>query len=149
MECPFCGHRRTEVYNSRNTSSAKKVWRRRRCYSCNQAFTTYEAADLSFITIHKQDGSKQPYIRSKLLISIYFACQGLLEGQLEDIDAIVDTIEAKLADMRQVELGTEVVAEATIATLKHFHLGAYMRYLSYRDNLNNTAQLREIAHNLD
>lgn len=148
MECPFCGHKRTEVYNSRTTGEAKKVWRRRRCQSCNEAFTTYEASGLEFIMVKKRDGSKQHFSRSKLLISIYFACQGW-GAPLEDIDAIVDTVESRIIEKRKQEISTETIANSTATTLKHFHIGAYMRYLSYRDSIANMNQLRDIAHNLE
>lgn len=148
MECPFCGYERTDVYNSRNTGSAKRIWRRRRCQNCHRAFTSYEAPSLSFITIIKRDGRRQPYKRHKLLISLYFTCQGL-EDQLEDIEAITDIVESRLLELRQPNISSDQLAETVLSTLKHFHPGAYMRYMSFRDSLSSNAELKEIAKHID
>ncbi|MEX0749114.1 MAG: ATP cone domain-containing protein [Candidatus Saccharimonadales bacterium] len=147
MHCPFCGHKRTEVYNSRNTSQSRRIWRRRRCRRCQRAFTTYEASDLSWLTISKQAGHSEPYIRSKLLVSLHHACQGL-DNHIEMIDALTNTVEDQLIGLQQETISAREVADTTLTILKRFHTSAYLRYLSYRGDLASSAHLKETVTNL-
>lgn len=147
MHCPICGHKRTEVYNSRNTAQHRRIWRRRRCVACKEAFTTYEASDLSFIKISKQGGTNESYVRSKLLISLYHATMGL-PAQMEMIDALTDTIEDKIIGLGQSTVTTNEIAAIAASVLKRFHTSAYVRYLSYRGDLASHSHLKEALQNL-
>ncbi len=147
MHCPFCGNTKTEVYNSRNTDEKRRIWRRRRCTSCDEAFTTYEASDLSFIRIVKRNDTEEPYRRSKLLISLYHACTGLDE-HLEALDGLAGTIEGHLLSLRKQEITTEEIAMVVLDTLKRFHPSPYVRYLSYRGDISSSTELRQLTTKL-
>ena len=45
MTCPFCGHRKDRVIDSRETKEGEVIRRRRECLKCNRRFTTYERSD--------------------------------------------------------------------------------------------------------
>ncbi len=142
MKCPFCRHDTTEVYNSRPTKAAGQIWRRRRCTNCHEAFTTYEAVDLGFISVLKRSGAFQPYSRAKLYLSIYGACSSLKSPQAT-VDAVTDTVEAKLLDLRLAQLPAAQIAAIVLTTLKHFHTSAFVRYLSQQTTLLSDAQLKK------
>lgn len=142
MHCPFCQNSKTEVYNSRLSGGKQQVWRRRRCKNCQKPFTTYENVDLSFLNVRKNDGQIEPYMRSKLCISIYKACIGLSD-QADDADALCVTIEQKLLKKGWQELASEVIAETALETLKAFNAAAFMRYLSHRMDFSSQHQLQQ------
>ncbi len=142
MKCPFCRETTTEVYNSRDTRFGTQIWRRRRCTSCHESFTTYEAPDLGFLKIVKKSGKKQRYSRAKLYSGIYGAFLSI-PAKETTVDAITDTIEAKLLDTKQRELTTQAIARVVLITLKHFNTAAFLRYLSYQTDLANDAQLKK------
>lgn len=140
MKCPFCRADTTEVYNSRSTKFATQIWRRRRCLSCHESFTTYEAPDLGFLKVIKKTGKKQRYSRAKLYSGIYGAFLSI-PAKETTVDAVTDTIEAKLLDARRPEITSAEIATVVLTTLKHFNTSAFLRYLAYQTDLASDAQL--------
>ncbi len=140
MKCPFCRQDTTEVYNSRATKFATQIWRRRRCLSCHESFTTYEAPDLGFLKVIKKTGKKQRYSRAKLYSGIYGAFLSI-PAKENTVDAVTDTIEAKLLDMKKAELSSAEIARVVLTTLKHFNTAAFVRYLAYHADLSSDSQL--------
>lgn len=142
MKCPFCRETATEVYNSRTTKFGTQIWRRRKCNHCHEAFTTYEAVDLSFLKVIKKTGQKQRYSRAKLYSGVYGAFLSI-PAKETTVDAVTDTIEAKLLDTKQRELSSADIARTVLITLKHFNTAAFLRYLAYQTDLANDAQLKK------
>ena len=140
MKCPYCRSDDTEVYNSRVTKFGTQIWRRRRCGSCHEAFTTYEAPDLGFLKVIKKTGRKQRYSRAKLYSGIYGAFLSI-PAKETTVDAVTDTVEAKLLDTKERELSSEAIAKIVLITLKHFNTSAFLRYLAYQTDLASSAQL--------
>jgi len=140
MKCPYCRQDTTEVYNSRNTKFGTQIWRRRRCLSCHESFTTYEAPDLGFLKVIKKSGKKQRYSRAKLYSGLYGAFLSI-PAKETTVDAVTDTIESKLLDMKKTELSSEEVAKIVLTTLKHFNTAAFVRFLAYQTDLASDAQL--------
>ncbi len=142
MKCPFCRNSTTEVYNSRSTRFGAQIWRRRRCQSCHESFTTYEAPDLGFLKIVKKTGKKQRYSRAKLYSGVYGAFLSI-PAKETTVDGVTDTIEAKLLDTKKAELSSAEVAKIVLTTLKHFNTSAFLRYLAYQTDLTSDAQLKK------
>ncbi|HEX3082332.1 MAG TPA: ATP cone domain-containing protein, partial [Candidatus Saccharimonadia bacterium] len=111
MKCPFCRSNQTEVYNTRTTKSGGQLWRRRRCQVCHEAFTTYEAPDLHNILRVSQDGRQTPYSRARL----YAALVRALEGHSNAADALTDTIEAKILDLKTRIVSVDQVASVVLS----------------------------------
>jgi transcriptional repressor NrdR len=142
MKCPFCRADTTEVYNSRATKFATQIWRRRRCLTCHESFTTYEAPDLGFLKVVKKTGKKQRYSRAKLYSGLYGAFLSIPQKETT-VDAVTDTIEAKLLDLKLRELTSAQIARIVLSTLKHFNTAAFVRFLAYQTNLASDAQLQK------
>lgn len=140
MKCPFCRQTNTEVYNTRTTRFGTQTWRRRRCLSCGQSFTTYEAPDLSFLKIAPKASKPERYNRAMLFSSIYtvFAEIPHKDGV---VDAITDTVEAKILDLQQTTVTTAQVSRIILTTLKHFDTNAFVRYLTTQTGFISSAQL--------
>lgn len=141
MKCPYCRSETTDVFNSRPTKFGTQIWRRRRCLVCEETFTTYEAADLGFLKVEKKAGRRERYSRAKLFSGVYGAFLEI-SGKQNVVDAVTETIEAKLLDTRQDIISTQEIAEIVLQTLKHYNMAAFMRYLANQADLTNEAQLR-------
>jgi len=95
MNCPFCGKMKTSVSNSRLTHQGSKVWRRRFCEECGRTFTTRENIELGFLEVLKTNGSKEPFVRTKLIYSIIKACDHL-PNKIDTSMNLVETIEKQI-----------------------------------------------------
>lgn len=141
MKCPYCRAEATEVFNSRPTRFGSQIWRRRRCQSCRESFTTYEAIDLGFLKVVKKGGKKQRYSRAKLYSGVYGAFLSIPQKETT-VDHVTDTIEAKILDTKKREITSSEIARIVLATLKRFNTAAFVRYLAYQTDLASDAQLK-------
>jgi transcriptional repressor NrdR len=146
MKCPFCRSNQTEVYNTRATKSGNQLWRRRRCLSCHEAFTTYEAADLGFLRIRDQNVSRGSYSRARLYAGVASAFD--MNGTAPDtIDALTDTVESKLLELKTRSLDTSQIAATILTTLKHYDTAAFLRYLAGHAELRSRSELKRQLKN--
>ncbi len=141
MKCPYCRTAATEIYNSRATKFGSQTWRRRRCQNCRQSFTTYEAADLSFLQVAPAAGRPQPYSRLKLYAALADAFSSDPTHQT-DINHLIDTIESKLLDLRQPRVTPADISRLALTTLKHFNTAAFMRYLATHLSPSSSTELK-------
>lgn len=141
MKCPFCRADTTDVFNSRPTRFGTQIWRRRRCLKCKESFTTYEQADLGFLKVIKKTGKKQRYSRAKLFSGIYGAFL-TIPAKETTVDAVTDTVEAKILDTKKRDITSSEIAQIVLKTLKHFNTAAFMRYLSMQADIASPAQLK-------
>jgi transcriptional repressor NrdR len=51
MECPMCGNIDNQVIDSRLTKDGISIRRRRKCLSCSDRFTTYEATEERLLSV--------------------------------------------------------------------------------------------------
>ena len=140
MKCPFCRQDTTDVFNSRPTRFGTQIWRRRRCLSCKESFTTYEQVDLGFLKVIKKTKRKQRYSRAKLFAGVYGAFLNI-PAKETTVDGVTDTIEAKILDTKKHEITSQEIARIVLATLKHYNTAAFVRYLAYQTDLVSDAQL--------
>jgi transcriptional repressor NrdR len=143
MKCPYCRSKSTDVFNSRSTSFGTQIWRRRRCLSCQKAFTTYEQPDLSFLKVQNDNKKPLPYSRAQLFSSIYLAFEGV-PSEAKTIDAVTDTVESKLLDLKQNLITPLQIADVVLSTLKHFSSGAFLRYLGSHSHLQSAKALKNV-----
>ena len=146
MQCPICRSSQTEVYNTRATKFATQIWRRRRCLSCHEGFTTYEAADLGFLQVRAQNASQGPYSRARLYSGIAAAFEPA-KADSTIIDAVTDTVESKLLDLKNPIIVSDQIAAIILATLKHFDTSAFLRYLASHADLRSKSELKRQLKN--
>ena len=70
MRCPWCGRDEDRVVDSRTVEEGGAIRRRRECVSCHRRYTTFERMESLGLTVVKRDGSKEPYLRGKLVSGI-------------------------------------------------------------------------------
>ena len=141
MKCPFCRENTSEVYNTRSTKLKNQIWRRRRCQKCNQSFTTYEQPDLSYLKVTSDTKKSLPYSRAKLFSSIYAAFEGI-NSEAKTIDAVTDTVEARILDLKKPMVSREDIATTVLTTLKHFNTPAFLKYLATHAAISGSQELK-------
>lgn len=118
IPCPFCGHDKTYVINSRGVASNPVIRRRRICYNCNDAdpntgkFTTYERIEIvSSMVVIKNDGKREPFKREKLerSLKLAFTKRNL---SAERLDRVINSIISAL-DVHSQKESTKVHASKT------------------------------------
>ncbi len=127
MRCPYCGCEESKVVDSRPTDEGERIRRRRECFNCQKRFTTYEVIETTPIMIVKRDKTREPYNRQKLTKGIMRACEKR-PISLDQIDMIVDKVEARIQNTLDREVPSERVGEYTMEELKEVDEVAYVRF---------------------
>lgn len=144
MKCPFCGHQEDKVIDSRESKEGEAIRRRRQCLACERRFTTYEKIDEIPYMVVKKDGRREKFERQKILTGLLKACEKR-PVPMAKLAAIVDKVEARLADSAERELPTTDIGEMIIEELQTLDKIAYVRFASvYRDFQDEQAFLREL-----
>lgn len=129
MRCPFCKGTETQVVDSRFANEGDQIRRRRECLSCQERFTTYETAELTFPRMIKRDQSREAFNEQKLR-------QGLLRAlekrpvSMELVEIALTRIKQKLRAIGEREIQTQVIGEWIMEELKHIDHVAYVRFAS-------------------
>ncbi|ATS18315.1 transcriptional regulator NrdR [Parathermosynechococcus lividus] len=146
MQCPFCNHTDSRVLESRSAESGQSIRRRRECLECGRRFTTYERIEFVPIIVIKRDGNRESFDRSKLLRGIMTAC-GKTNVPQQQIEALVDDIEAELQLRSRREVSSSELGEATLQRLRQISEVAYVRFASvYRQFQGISDFVEELAH---
>jgi len=144
MTCPFCGFNQDRVIDSRESKEGDSIRRRRQCLGCDRRFTTYERTDEIPYMVVKKDGRREKFDRQKVLNGLLKACEKrpVAMGKLA---ALVDEVEAKLADSADREISTTELGELLMDRLQGLDKIAYVRFASvYRDFQDVEAFLNEL-----
>lgn len=127
MKCPKCLSEDTSVVDSRDTDDGNAIRRRRKCEKCDYRFTTFERPRTLEILIKKNDGSHEPYDRSKLEKSIWIAC-GKRPIEKAKVDQIILDIENDF--LGENEVTSRKLGKNILEKLKNLDEVAYIRYAS-------------------
>lgn len=132
MRCPWCGHEKDRVVDSRPAERGIAIRRRRQCLSCGRRYTTYERVEQLGLSVVKRNGTKEPWDRVKLVDGIRKALvnRPVTEEQVERLVARVETrLRRKGPEVRSQQIGLEVLQQLQ----KLDHVG-YLRFASvYKD----------------
>jgi transcriptional regulator NrdR family protein len=131
MVCIVCGSK-TSVVNSRINRRAPKVWRRRKCNSCGNIFTTDEVPvfDQAWLII-ESNRKINSFSRDRLFLSLYESCKHRPKP-IEDAAGLTDTVINKLQPM--VENGSVQLThlkEIILICLNRFDKIAATHYRAY------------------
>jgi transcriptional repressor NrdR len=133
MRCPSCGYQESKVIDSRPSDDGSSIRRRRECLSCNNRFTTYERLIDNPLLVIKNDGSSEAYDRNKLMRGLLIACakRPILPEQIDDL---VDDIEAELRSAPKNEVMSSELGNKVLVRLSKLDEVAYVRFASvYKD----------------
>ena len=129
MKCPYCSSDTDKVVDSRSSKNGQSIRRRRECLNCNQRFTTYEyIEDVSLIVI-KNDGSREPFDRKKLLKGITISC-AKRPIPTDKLDDMVDAVKHELESQGEQEVKSVDIGQKVMDRLKELDDVAYVRFAS-------------------
>jgi transcriptional repressor NrdR len=129
MKCPFCQNLNTKVVDSRESSEADLIRRRRECEMCARRFTTYERVEEILPMVIKKDGRREAFDRNKILNGIKKACEKR-PVSLDAIEAVVAAIEKTLLEKEAKEIPAAEVGALIMHHLKDLDDVAYVRFAS-------------------
>jgi transcriptional repressor NrdR len=133
MRCPFCSHEDSQVKDSRAADDSTAIRRRRECPSCGGRFTTFERVQLRELMVQKNNGTKEPFEREKLIRSLRTPLRKRpVTG--EQIERAVNGIVRQLETSADGEVTSKQIGELVMQALGNLDQVAYVRYASvYRD----------------
>jgi transcriptional repressor NrdR len=147
VKCPFCGHLKDKVVDSRESGTGDAIRRRRECLECGRRFTSYERVEEIPYFVIKKDGRREPFDRAKLLSGLHRACEKRpVPGKA--LQAVVDEIESMVQDSPDREIEARVIGEKVMARLRELDKVAYVRFASvyrqFEDVEEFMAELRDL-----
>ncbi|MCL2861033.1 MAG: transcriptional regulator NrdR [Firmicutes bacterium] len=129
MKCIYCNFDDSKVLDSRLTDRGNSVKRRRECLSCAKRFTTYEMVEAIPILVIKNDGTRQPFDRSKVQNGIVRSCEKRAVS-IADINNLVREIEDNIQNSLASEIKSSDIGEMVMKGLKDLDEVAYIRFAS-------------------
>jgi transcriptional repressor NrdR len=130
MVCIYCTGK-TEVVNSRPQKRANQIWRRRHCFDCGNIFTTIEGVNLSSSLLVQNPGSLEPFLRDKLLLSMY-DCLRHRKNPVNDATALTATVLHKLlGSVASPTLTRAQIVNTVASVLKNFDHAAHVQYMAF------------------
>jgi transcriptional repressor NrdR len=147
MRCPYCGHTKNRVVDSRTSREGRAVRRRRECQDCSERFTTYEVVEERPLSIKKRDGSFESFDRVKLIRGIQLACKKR-PVTLAQIEEIADSITDSLERSESGEVESWQIGEQVMDRLRELDQVAYVRFASVYTNFQDPEEYLETIRNL-
>lgn len=147
MHCPYCGHKDTQVIDSR--AAVDQVKRKRRCAnpSCGARFATVERLERSTLRVVKKDGRREAFDRAKLLRGLYRACE---KRPIADdaIEALASEIEAAAWRLGVSEVASAALGDLVMERLRDLDEIAYIRFASVYRAFRDLETLRDELESL-
>jgi transcriptional repressor NrdR len=145
MKCPFCNSSNSRVIDTRDAEGG--IRRRRECEECGRRFTTYErVAPLRLIVI-KQDGSREPFDRDKIVHGIQIAC-AKRPVDTAAIEELVSGIESELYHRGSREVTSREIGEMVMQNLRKLDEVAYIRFATIYRKFADVEDLADEIENL-
>ncbi|HSR68592.1 MAG TPA: transcriptional regulator NrdR [Acidobacteriota bacterium] len=147
MRCPFCGHPRDRVVDTREAAEGSVVRRRRLCLHCEKRFTTYERIDEIPLMVVKKSGTREAFDRSKLLSGLLKACEKR-PVKARTLEEIVDAVERRLMESSQRELSSQAVGRMLMEKLLKLDKVAYLRFASVYLEFDDVGEFMKVINQL-
>ncbi len=141
MKCPYC-QAETRVVDKRE-SNEFLTRRRRECLKCKKRFTTYERIETKNLAVLKKDKRREPFNRDKLKAGIIRACEKR-PISLDEIEKIVNEIEARLMEENKSEVESRLIGEIIMRKLKKLDKVAYIRFASVYKDFKDVDEFKEV-----
>jgi transcriptional repressor NrdR len=148
MRCPFCGGTDTQVKDSRPTEDDAAIRRRRECPGCEARFTTFERVQLREMVVIKNDGSREPFERDKLLRSLRLSLQKR-PVDADRIERAANDIVRQLEQSGDTDIPTKLIGEKAMTALSQLDPVAYVRYASVYKDFREVRDYNKFLADLD
>lgn len=143
MKCVYCGHGKSKVIDTRDTSD--KIRRRRECKDCGRRFTTYETAESLDITVTKRDGEDEKFKEEKVRTGIENAAKNT-EVTEEEIEEIVEEVKEGIRGEKEIE--AKKIGSLVLEALKKRNEVAYIRFASVYESFEDVESFQEEVEQL-
>ena len=141
VQCPYCDFQDTRVIDSRLSEGKDAIRRRRECLSCEKRFTTYERREPLRLMVIKRDGTREAFDRAKLRAGLAKACAKRPVPE-EEIEYMVDEIEADLRERRRHEVTSRRLGDMALVRLRKLDMVSYLRFASVYRQYTDVDQFR-------
>ncbi len=148
MKCPYCKKNDDRVVDSRSSEDGLAIRRRRECLKCSRRYTSYERIDENPVKVIKKDGRRVPFDRGKLRGGIEKACEKRPVSQ-DQINAVVESIEAAALNNFEREIPTEFLGEQVMAALRKIDQVAYVRFASVYREFKDLTEFESVLNELN
>ena len=149
MKCPFCGHLKDKVVDSRESKEGEMIRRRRECLECGRRFTSYERIEEITYMVVKKDGSRERFERQKLVAGLLKAVEKRPVSATA-VEAVADRVEAAVQERPDKEMSTEEIGLLVMDELKRLDKVAYVRFASvyrqFRDIGEFMTELKDLLN---
>jgi transcriptional repressor NrdR len=95
----------------------------------------------------KRDGTREPYVREKLMRGVILACRKRPVSR-EAMERLVDAVEARLDEDYRVEVASRELGELVLGRLRDLDPVAYVRFASVYRKFDTAEQFAEELENL-
>ncbi|MFH0981221.1 MAG: ATP cone domain-containing protein, partial [Planctomycetota bacterium] len=103
---------------------------------CHRRFTTKERIEEELrLMVKKNDGSRVPYRREKILAGVQHACYKL-PIEAERVEELVDAVEGDIFRDHDREVTSLEIGEYVVRRLRKLHHIAYVRFMSVYRKFN-------------
>lgn len=147
MKCDKCHHKSTRVIDSRPIEDNEAIRRRRQCENCGFRFTTFERREETPLIVVKKDGTRQEFVRKKLIRGLMRACEKR-PVRIETIEEIALDVEQQIRNSERPEIDSHQIGEMVLEHLLEIDDVAYVRFASVYRQFKNTdvflEQLKEL-----
>ncbi len=147
MRCPFCNAPDTRVVDSRLSPEGDRIRRRRACASCNERFTTYEAAELDLPRIVKADGRRESFSEEKLRDGMLRALEKRPVVS-EDVEAAIRRVVKSALACGDREVLSRQLGEWLMDELRCLDKVAYVRFASVYRSFQDVEAFQEEVERL-
>lgn len=135
------------MLDSRPTSEATAIRRRRACPKCDARFTTYERIESVPLMVVKKDGRREEFDRGKILRGILTACEKR-PISLSAVESLVDRVEDELRNRAEQEVSSRSIGELVMAGLRELDQVAYVRFASVYRQFSDVQRFAEELQSL-
>ena len=147
MKCIYCGCEESKVLDSRSTDETNSIRRRRECLGCGRRYTTYETVETTPILVIKNDGSRQPFDRAKLINGMIKACEKR-PVSINQIETVAMDIEKNLQNRLAQEVSSKELGEMVMRELKRLDEVAYVRFASVYRQFRDISSFKKLLEEL-
>jgi transcriptional repressor NrdR len=147
VRCPFCKENNDRVIDSRESTDAFVIRRRRECLSCSRRVTTYERIEETPLRVVKKDGTRVPFERRKILIGLMKACEKR-PVPAEMLEEMTQKIEDYVSERYDREVPSKVVGTLIMRELRKVDPVAYVRFASVYREFRDVEDFETVAEEL-
>ena len=119
----------SKVIDSRPSDENRSIRRRRECENCGYRFTTFERVEQTPLLVIKNDGTREPFNREKILRGVMMAAQKRPISS-QQLDTLVDHVDNAVRKQGVSEISSKEIGEIVMDELANLDDVAYIRFAS-------------------